>query len=148
MDDADYVIEVIDRVFERYGSDLEAMPEPVRVFMLSQYFKAVVDNGGFGGFMVNPSGDRAEATLAALNEIGARESAALLSRACSFFPTGRVPDKLEERGALAEENDLDDKWSDLDDEFYSDPDWFDVRLKSYAQTHLQEYLPSEDSNLT
>ena len=145
MDDTDFVIASIHAIWKKYSQTMADMPEPVRVFWLVQYFKACVDNGGFAGFLINPSGDEANATISALQSLGAHNCRELLLTACSVFPDGVAPVELMERERVVYDNeDLDALWDPLDEEFYKDPDELDALLRRWILTHPDDFPPIDE----
>ena len=60
--------------------------EVQRVFSAVWELEAQVNNGGFDQFFYNRSGDRAQESIAALEEIGAQKTTTLLKLACNRFP--------------------------------------------------------------
>lgn len=65
-------------------------------------YQAEVGNGGHIQFFTNPSGNHAAETLTALDQLGLRAARDILSKACSVFPNGLVPDDIAERSQLVE----------------------------------------------
>jgi hypothetical protein len=131
---ADFVCDVINAVCERHGTDISAMPPTVRDFMFAQYFKACIDNGGFYGFIINPSGDEALATVDAIAALGASRSKALLERVIRSFPDSNYPSSVFEREAVLDSVDV-DSWDSADDEFYEDADQFDDLLVKWIMSN-------------
>ena len=54
-----------------YGELLEKLTEPEKTIYLCQVLEGEINNGGFGQFFYNSSGDFANETLSALKEISA-----------------------------------------------------------------------------
>lgn len=135
---ADIICQAINAVCERYGTAIRTTPPTVRDFMLAQYFKACVDNGGFCGFIINPSGDEALATIDALAALGASHSAALLERVVQSFPDRMYPVTLSEREAVLDSVDV-DSWESADDEFFRDADGFDELLVRWIMANADDF---------
>ena len=134
----DFISTIIDGVCESHGTAIDAMPPKVRVFMFAQYFKACVDNGGFVGFIINPSGDYALAKIDALAELGASISEKLLERIVQSFPNGVYPSCVMERETLLGMVDV-DSWNAADDAFYKDTDGFDELLVKWVLKHPNDF---------
>jgi len=104
-----------------------------------------VFNGGIGQFFDNSSGDFYRETLDALGELGAMRCRALLVEAKqALFPSGVPPRDQTARCAMMpdypEETDAPRPAWDLElerisDEFWTDPDRLDERLRRYALDH-------------
>jgi len=102
-------------------------------------------NGGIGQFFDNSSGDFYRETLDALEELGAMRCRALLVEArLLLFPHGDPPrDQTARYAVMPEYPDAPDAprpaWDleleRISDEFYTDPDQLEERLRRYALDH-------------
>ena len=83
------------------------LSEVDQTICLVLYFDGEVLNGGLEQWILNPSGKYTDETLAALERIGAKESAALVRAVNQMFPNRRPsPDQMEreiEYDALTDE---------------------------------------------
>lgn len=61
------------------------------------------NNGGFGQFFLNSSGDNTRETISALKEIGSKRFLSLLELAVQQFPGGKVPTDRDERLEVMEQ---------------------------------------------
>ena len=99
------------------------LSEPERVFLWVWGLEAEVNNGGFSQFFENSAGDYAQATPAALRQVGAPEMAALVERAMEPFGPSGPPADREERWKSMESlpESVREDWGELDDAFYALP---------------------------
>jgi hypothetical protein len=82
--------------------------------------EAAVNNGGFAQFFFDSAGNRAEAALTGLKEMGAAGAAALLKRTMAVFPGGQPPADQSKRQKVMQQIAAQSKpvWSQCDSEFY------------------------------
>lgn len=121
------------------------LSHPEQTYYLVCVLQGEVYNGGLGQFFDNSSGDLYQETLDALVELGAmRCHAILLAAKRALFPQNDPPRDRAERiaaePAYPEGPDAPrPAWrlvlERLDDEFYTDPDKLDERLRRYALDH-------------
>jgi len=102
-------------------------------------FEGQINNGGFDQYYFNSYGDNAVATVNALIEIGAKETADILSKSFKVFPNGKPSEIRAKRqtqlDALTKtQQDYLDK---LDDEFYEYPNDLSQLLTKYITTNVQ-----------
>jgi len=137
MEDVDFVISKLDAISSEYAAvDFNDLPDPIKTFCLTSEFKAMVDNGGLLGFLINPSGDQADATLESLYTIGLGDIREILKSAISLFPGGILPASIDDRNdAIDGRDDLDDAWDELDDKFYAAGESVDAALRKWASVH-------------
>jgi hypothetical protein len=100
----------------------DALSHAERVVLDVTAVEADVNNGGFHQFFYNSTGDRVVQSIAALHEIGAHATAAIVEEACARFPKGEPDPKW-----FARQKQLLDKLSfeefyDLDKRFFEYPD--------------------------
>jgi len=97
---------------------------------------AEVLNGGFHQFFFNKAGDRAQQIVAALREIGAAATAAIVAKACARFPNG-APDA----NRFARQRQLEtlalETFHDLDKRFGKQRDQVAALLADYWTRHGQ-----------
>jgi hypothetical protein len=99
--------QVRDQVFL---SGLDSVNRAAGVIYLATLLEGEIYNGGFHQFFFNHSGNYTLATLAALEEINAREGAELLQLAIDLYFRGRAPSSSweERRDQLQAAGDADD----------------------------------------
>jgi hypothetical protein len=103
----------------------DSLSHPERVLHHVYWLETEINNGGFEQYFGNSSGDYAIDTPAALDEIGAHQTAQLVRRAMDLFPGGPPPSDRQKR--VEKLNLMDDdtvkQLSALDSEFleYRDP---------------------------
>jgi|SRR5689334_19832506 hypothetical protein len=133
MDAIDEILPALQAKAAERGYD--ALSHAERVVLDVTEVEAQVNNGGFDQFFYNRSGDRAQESIAALEEIGAQETAALLKLACGRFP-GKAPSAewfVRQKQLL--EDVADEAFDDLDARFFADPDGMSKRLVAYWGKH-------------
>jgi hypothetical protein len=147
MRDVDFIIAMIEAVAKKYDpKDAMDLPSaPLRNFMLGQYFKACVDNGGMDGFLRNPSGDFAQETIAAFEAIGDTKSRDVLVRACSVFPGGQAIKDQTEREAFVEEREepVLGLWAKLDKAHWGHKR-ADALLRAYVVKNRDAFPPIQE----
>jgi hypothetical protein len=125
---------VADAAFRRYATTpLHELAEVDQTVILVWSLRSEIDNGGFDQFYYNSSGDHAMATVRALERIGAKQTAALVSEGNRLFPTQPVPSDRQQRIAELDafSDSATDTWDRLERAFYSDPDGLDELLVAY-----------------
>lgn len=120
--------------------DFDALTEPERVFRAIWELEADVNNGGFGQYFYNSSGDSAFHAAASLRAIGAEETARLVERANSVFPSGKPPRDRGEREALLDSMtpDQDALLENSSTEFFEYPDNLLELLYEYVSQHVEQ----------
>ena len=120
--------------------DFDALTEPERVFRAIWDLEADVNNGGFGQYYYNSSGDSAFHAVGSLMAIGAEETARLVERANSVFPDGKPPRDRSEREALLDSmtSDQDALLESLSTEFFEYRDNLLELLYGYVSQHVEQ----------
>lgn len=85
----------------RYGEALSVLSEPERIFYTTQILEMEVNNGGFGQFFFNSSGNLANEVVHAFTEIGAVKTADICRKAFSVYGE-EVPKDRDERQDILE----------------------------------------------
>ena len=129
----DYRFALVDRVHDTTDGFYRLSPYEQTYYSVS-ILESEVYNGGMHQFFWNSSGDYYAEALRGLEELGAIRSHELLVAAClKLFPSGDPPrDTAARRAILAEE------WPDMNEienDFSSDPDKLEDRLREYAVDH-------------
>jgi hypothetical protein len=134
MEHFEIIKPVADAAFRRYKmTPFRELSEMDQTVILIWSLQGEVSNGGFDQFYCNSTGDYAVETVRALEGIGAKKTAALLSEGNRLFPTQPVTPDRERR--IAELDTFSDSatqtWDRLERVFYSDPDRLDELLVEY-----------------
>ncbi len=79
---------------------VRALPELEATIFWTMHLDSEVKNGGFHQWLGNPTGAFTFETVAALERIGAHQSARLVRRAQELFPDGHPPTDYVERHAV------------------------------------------------
>lgn len=120
------------------------LPSAERLYYLVNVLSGEVHNGGLDQFFTNSSGEHYAETVAALEEVGARQSLSLLLRAKAILfsdhvvPVDRttrcemMPTWDEERPGYDAAHEA---LNTLDKHFYADPDNLGQILENLAKTH-------------
>lgn len=88
---------IANRVVDDYFKDgLSSLSKAEQTFLLVWCFGSEVDNGGLQQFFCNTMGGHTLATVSALREVGATESARVLEDATHSFGSEGPPVDLEE----------------------------------------------------
>src|SRR4051812_18130285 len=77
-----------DALWKQCGYDSNALPPIMKTVQLIGQLDFEVNLGGVLGWLTNSSGKYASETVSALDDIGARECAAIVRRILAFFPDG------------------------------------------------------------
>ena len=100
------------------GQAPSSASSPGQVERLIDRLEAEVNNGGFDQFFFNQAGDQAEATVRALETVGARKTAEIVRKACAKFPGGMPPtDRFARQELLARVSPDSETFADEDAEF-------------------------------
>ncbi len=75
----------------------DALDDRDRTLFCVWLFCGEVDSGGFEQFFLGEAGGRTEETIRALERIGAGDAAELLREGIALFPSGRVPEDIDDR---------------------------------------------------
>jgi len=113
----------------------DALSHAERVVLDVTAIEAQVNNGGFDQLFNSQSGDRVEEGIAALKEIGAHETAALVTEACTRFPRKKPSRKWFVRQKQLLDHLSPKAFHDLDKRFFADPDGMSKRLVAYWKKH-------------
>jgi hypothetical protein len=133
-DDQQIVNDLRSRLFEKaIAEGIDALNEKPRSVYLIVELEVFTMKDGLVGFYTGMGGDRAIEVVAALQHIGAIQSADLIRRANELFPDGRPPaDRLDVHDEL---NCLDeDTWKSINDmghPFLDGWDDYGMKLRAY-----------------
>jgi hypothetical protein len=106
------------------------------VDMLGRIMDREIQNGGIDQFLINDSGAVAQLAVAALAEIGATDTSAILARALTIFPSAHVPTDAEERRVHIVEH-CEDGWDEaLTRAYGKSRDTMIAALMKYARKQL------------
>lgn len=118
----DCVIQIDDFISKlcEFGDRIERLTEAQKNFFYNQSLEKEVNNGGFGQYFMNSSGEYAHETIQSLITIGANKTAAILQQAINEFPGAKVPKERHIRLEALEriEDSADEVWDSLDQQFY------------------------------
>lgn len=100
----DFIVELADHVMQKceYGNSMDRLNRSERVFYITQACEMEVNNGGFAQFFDNASGNFAQETVGAFQEIGAPKTAETCKTALKAFGQ-ELPSDWEERRDLLDE---------------------------------------------
>lgn len=104
--------------------------------------QAEVNNGGFDQFFFNSAGDLANATVPALELVGAMKVADIVRRALSAFEDGSPSPNRGKRWKQMDqipEKQKEALWGELDLEFYEYPDPIGDLVYKYCQSHKEDF---------
>lgn len=103
-----------------YGTEINKLTEPQRIFYFNQKLEMEVNNGGFNQFFFNSTGDFASEIVQSLRTIGAHRTAEILQQAINEFPDKVIPKDRNKRIELMRqiEKNAIDVWEELDQRFF------------------------------
>jgi Domain of unknown function (DUF4375) len=121
---------------------------PQKVFSAIWEVESEVNNGGFSQYFANDSAESASFVVAALEAIGAPQTANICQRAiASAFPSG-LPETVDSIHSAAQNFSVEvlEKLDRLDREFYSYPHNLTNLLFGYVKAHPDDFgaLPQPD----
>jgi len=124
-----------------FYSEPEKPSDEEKVIVYIEELEREVNNGGFSQFFFNTSGDYTEEVIQSLQKIGSIKFLSLAESAKAQFPSSIVPaDKAERRQILEEiDEDANDKWNDLDDEFYQYEEDIYSLMSSYIERNIEKF---------
>lgn len=127
-----------------YGENVEKLTSEEIVIYLCQTFENELNNGGFSQFFYNSSGNFANETLAALQNIGAFQTAAIMGKVVRIFPYSKIPKDRVERELifddLCENHNASEELSTADNEFYQCEDDLMTLNYNYIIANKAHYL--------
>jgi hypothetical protein len=119
MDDLDYVLEVIEPWIDRYIADGPmALGHRETVAVGIWMMDAEVNNGGLDQYYANSRGLLAQATVGALHEVGAHETASILEAANKDVPRLPLPENRDERYEMLDQVAEYSRFRSLENEYY------------------------------
>lgn len=126
------------------GFKLDLLNDVERPLILSQMLQDSINGGGINSFFFNKSGKLAYKSLHALETIGASKVAAIIKEAIELFPANPIPEDLEEcrnimETMLEDENEIDDRWNELSNEFYGMEDYIIEVTLAYVKKNESEF---------
>ena len=136
---------IVEDVYDREidYDNLENFKKPIRNLILICDMHFQVMNGGVLQFVDNSTGDFFEETLTALKEIKAFEFSDILYQMKNKFPNGIIPKNTEDRRDLIdeindnltedEENELDELYEKIDDEYYDSEELLQKYIIEYTK---------------
>lgn len=121
------------------------LTRPELNLQLYAVYTGEVGNGGHMQFFLNPSGNLTARTLIALSEMQLCELSDVLTRACSAFPTSRVPSHADERASLISSfpETAHQLWNGLDRVVWGMTDACERKVLEYTRQHRDEFLQNE-----
>jgi hypothetical protein len=133
MDLIDQILPELQDKARDHGYD--ALSHAERVVLDVTAVEAQVSNGGFDQFFLNQSGDRAKEGIAALREIGAAATAAIVEEACALFPKGGPSRKWATRQKQLLARFTPASFQELERRFFAYPDDTAKLLIAYWRAH-------------
>jgi hypothetical protein len=121
-------------------SGYEGLSHPEKVLNSVFWLDAEINNGGFDQFFYNSSGNHANETAAALEEIGAGHTAELVRKAISYFPGGSPSPDIYKRRKMWDliNEDISAQWNLLDTQFYKYDDPLEELQVKYMMLNKDE----------
>jgi hypothetical protein len=134
VDDLDYVLSVIDPWISKYIRDgASALTDREAIGVGVWLLQAEVNNGGFDQYYSNTRGALAKRTVAALEEIGATDTASVLAAANADIPSLPLPEHRESRFGVLDQVQETCRWSALETEFYQERENLMALLAAYLR---------------
>lgn len=126
--------------------EFDALTTPEQVFRAIWELEAEVNNGGFGQYYYNTSGDTAFCVVEALKAIGANNAAQLVERANAVFTDSKPPRDRDEREVQLDSMTpgQDEMLEDLSTEFFEYPDNLTELLYGFVTKNSVEISGAAD----
>lgn len=124
-----------------YGDNIERLSNEEKVFFVINSLEGEVNNGGFVQFLYNSSGNFANDVVPSLIAIGATDTAEICKSALAALGE-RIPRKTEEREDLLDDimtDDIEEKLSKCDEEFYEYPDTLEELNYKFIIRHKEQF---------
>jgi len=142
-DENKMVIEIDNYISNKcdYGNNFSVLTDVEKIFYLCQTFEREINNGGFDQFYFNPSGNNYHITPIALEAIGAKHTAKILTDATESFGC-ELPQNHGERQELLEElstDELDELLDSFNNKFYEYIDDLTALNYKYLIRHMQYF---------
>jgi hypothetical protein len=139
----DSIIELDNFICElcEWGDNVDALTDAQKNFYYNQNLEREINNGGFGQYFVNSSGDFAHETINSLRAIGANHTSDILQSAIDQFPEGKVPRDRDKRSDLVGqiEETANEKWDELDQKFFEYRDNLNLLNIEYVKKFRTEF---------
>ncbi len=140
--ETDIVIEIGQKLWDKSkdDKDFESLSSIEKNILYIEMLEGQVNNGGFGQYFFNSSGEYAHETLIALKEMKAPQMVEILNRVIKVFPTLPIPKDTEQRRECLEDvpEDILETWDKLDDEFYKYPENLAGLVIEYVKVNKEE----------
>lgn len=132
------IFEILQPVFEENKEDLT---QKELDFCLIETLECEVNSGGFNSFFYNSYGNLSNETLSALKNIGSMKFKDIFEKAIGVFKDSYVPIDINERIEIIDSNEdeFDEIWDELDDEFYKYEENIHELLLEYVQKHKSDF---------
>ncbi|NOQ74916.1 MAG: DUF4375 domain-containing protein [Crocinitomix sp.] len=125
------------------GTELAKLSKTERPLIISQLIQDSINGGGIKGFFYNNANSLTNVGLEAFQTIGLLKVYEIFKKAVETFPKQPIPDQIEYCRAILEalpdENETDEKWDELTDEFYA--------LETYILDGNLEYAKNNFSKI-
>lgn len=139
----DSIIEIDNYISElcSYGDEMGNLNDIQKQFYYNQNLEKEVNNGGFGQYFSNSSGNFAHQTIESLNAIGANSTADILKKAIDQFPNHMVPEDCNERNTIITQisKTAGAVWEALDNDFYVYEDDLNALNMGYIRKHIEMF---------
>ncbi len=122
---------------ERRG--LASFSPPERHVYAVEGMSREVNNGGFGQFFLNSSGELAYDLVPALEAMGSRRTLPIARQALERFGRPASLDEAVRHAHLEKLCSDSDPWSDLDEEFYENPEDIEKLILDYIARNLAAF---------
>ncbi len=124
-----------------HGEKIEKLNASQKTFFLVENLEREINNGGFGQFYFNSSGDFSQETVNVLLEIGAKKTAEIIKRANAEFKNGIIPQNRYERQNELEliEEKAEEVWNKCNLEFYEYHEDLTELLIAYVINHKADF---------
>ena len=124
-----------------YGENIAALTHTEKIFYFVNTFQTEINSGGLEQYLRNSSGAYMKEVIPSLSAIGANRTSEIFKEVIESIPT--LPVDEEQRNILLDKllsEDVSQKFSFFDQQFYKHPNNIDESLHHFAVVHRNDFI--------
>ncbi len=136
---------IIDELWDKCedGRYIDRLNEVEKPLIISQIIQDNINGGGINSFFYNNANSLTSEGLAAFQKIGLTKVDDIFQKAIEIYPAKTIPDDLEECRKiledLPEDNEVDEEWYKLSDEFYQLGEYILNQNLLYVTENIEQF---------
>lgn len=136
---------IIDELWDKCedGRYIDRLNEVEKPLIISQIIQDSINGGGINSFFYNNANSLTSEGLAAFQKIGLTKVDDIFQKAIEIYPAKTIPDDLEECRKiledLPEDNEVDEEWYKLSDEFYQLSEYILNQNLLYVTENIEQF---------